>query len=229
MSAELRWSPHQQFYQGKRFRIPIVNKYPLIRLRYIAGIKGLFKGEYNYHTLNLNIDKRAYLSQLGFADIVLEGGYTFGKLPYPLMTVHRANQTFSYQLNSYNLMNFLEFVSDHYAALSIDHKFNGFFFNKIPLLKKLQWREVISGKILWGGVRNENNPAYNQSTLKFPVDDVNQLPTTYALGKTPYIEVSAGITNVFKLLRIDFVKRLTYLNNPNVTEWGIRSRLRFDF
>ncbi len=229
LSAELRWSPHQQFYQGKRFRIPIVNKYPLIRLRYIAGIKGLFKGEYNYHTLNLNIDKRAYLSQLGFADIVLEGGYTFGKLPYPLMTVHRANQTFSYQLNSYNLMNFLEFVSDHYAALSIDHKFNGFFFNKIPLLKKLQWREVISGKILWGGVRNENNPAYNQSTLKFPVDDVNQLPTTYALGKTPYIEVSAGITNVFKLLRIDFVKRLTYLNNPNVTEWGIRSRLRFDF
>lgn len=229
ISAEIRWSPHQQFYQGKRFRVPIVNKYPIIKLRFIAGTKGILKGEYNYQSFNLNIEKRSYLSQLGFADIVLEGGYTFGQIPYPLMTVHRANQTYSYQLNSYNLMNFLEFVSDHYAALSIDHKFNGFFFNKIPLFKKLKWREAASCKILYGGVRNENNPAFNNNTYKFPIDTETQLPTTYALGKTPYIEVSAGITNVFKLLRIDFVKRLTYLNNPNVTEWGIRSRLRFDF
>ena len=229
LSAELRWSPHQQFYQGKRFRIPIVNKYPILKLRYIAGIKGLAGGEYNYQNLNLNIEKRAYLSQLGYSDIVLEGGYTFGQLPYPLMTVHRANQTYSYQLNSYNLMNFLEFVSDRYVALSIDHKFNGFFFNKIPLLKKLKWREAISGKILYGGVRNENNPNINHSTLKFPTDDENHLPTTYVLGKIPYIEVSAGITNIFKLIRVDFVKRLTYLDNPNVTEWGIRSRVRIDF
>ena len=229
LSTEFRWSPHQQFYQGKRFRVPIINKYPNIRLRFTAGVKGLFKGEYNYQTLNLNIEKRTYFSQLGFADIVLEGGYTFGKIPYPLMTIHRANQTFSYQLNSYNLMNFLEFVSDHYAAMSIDQKFNGFFFNKIPLLKKLKWREVVSGKILYGGVRAENNPNFNQNTLKYPVDDENHRPTTYTLGRTPYIEVSAGITNIFKLLRIDFVKRLTYLDNPNVTSWGIRSRLRFDF
>ena len=229
LSAELRWSPHQQFYQGKRFRIPIVNKYPILKLRYIAGIKGLAGGEYNYQNLNLKIEKRAFLSQLGFADIVLEGGYTFSQLPYPLMTVHRANQTYSYQLNSYNLMNFLEFVSDRYVALSIDHKFNGFFFNKIPLLKKLKWREAISGKILYGGVRNENNPNINHSTLKFPTDDENHLPTTYVLGKIPYIEVSAGITNIFKLIRVDFVKRLTYLDNPNVTEWGIRSRVRIDF
>ncbi len=229
LSAEFRWSPHQQFYQGKRFRIPIVNKYPLFKLRYIAGIKGLAGGEYNYQTLNLNIEKRAYFSQLGFSDIVLEGGITFGNLPYPLMTVHRANQTYSYQLNSYNLMNFLEFVSDRFVALSIDHKFNGFFFNKIPLLKKLKWREAISGKILYGGISDQNNPNLNHSTLKFPVDEENHLPTTYVLGKTPYIEVSAGITNIFKLIRIDFVKRLTYLDNPNVTEWGIRSRVRIDF
>lgn len=229
LSGELRWSPHQQFYQGKRFRIPIVNKYPIIKLRYIAGIKGLFGGEYNYQNLNLNIEKRSFLSQLGYADIVLEAGYTFGKLPYPLMTIHRANQTYSYQLNSYNLMNFLEFVSDHYVALSVDHKFNGFFFNKIPLLKKLKWREVVSAKVLYGGVRDENNPSVNHTTLKFPIDEENKLSTTYILGKTPYVEVSAGISNIFKLVRVDFVKRLTYLDNPNVTQWGIRSRVRLDF
>jgi hypothetical protein len=229
LSAEFKWSPHQQFYQGKRFRIPIINKYPIIRLRYIAGIKGLFGGEYNYHNLNLNIEKRAYLSQLGFADVVLEGGYIFGKIPYPLMTIHRANQTYSYQLNSYNLMNFMEFVSDHFAALSIDQHFNGFFFNKIPLLKKLKLREVASAKILYGGVRDENHPDINLSTFKFPVDKESGLPTTYTLNKTPYVEVSAGIMNIFKVIRVDFVKRLTYLNHPEVSTWGIRTRVKMDF
>lgn len=229
LSAEFKWSPHLQFYQGKRFRIPIINKYPIFKLRYIAGIKGLMNGEYNYHNLNLTIEKRFMLSQLGYADMQLEGGFILGKVPYPLMTVHRANQTYSYQLNSYNLMNFLEFVSDHYAAVNIDQHFNGFFLNKIPLLKKLKLREVASAKVLYGGVRNENNPDLNLSTIKFPVDKQSGLPTTYTLNKTPYIEVSAGISNIFKLLRVDFVKRLTYLNHPDVTDWGIRTRVKFDF
>jgi len=229
LSAELRWSPHQQFYQGKRFRVPIVNKYPILRLRYIAGIKGLANGEYNYHNVNLNIEKRTFLSQLGYSDVVFEAGYIFGKIPYPLMTVHRANQTFSYQLGSYNLMNFMEFVSDHFIAVNLDHKFNGFFFNKIPLFKKLKWREVVSAKVLYGGVRDENNPELNRGTLKFPVDDETNKPTTYTLNKEPYVEVSAGIMNIFKIIRLDFVKRLTYLDHPNVTQWGLRSRVRLDF
>lgn len=229
LSANITWSPHQQFYQGKRFRIPIINKYPIFNLRYIAGIKGLVKGEYNYHNFNLRMDKRFFLSQLGYADVVLEGGYILGKVPYPLMTVHRANQTYSYQLNSYNLMNFLEFVSDHFAAVSIDQHFNGFFFNKIPLFKKLKLREVVSGKVLYGGVRNENNPEYNTETIRFPIEKETGLPTTYTLNKTPYVEVSAGIMNIFKIIRVDFVKRLTYLNHPDVTQWGIRTRIKMDF
>jgi hypothetical protein len=85
LSAELRWAPHEQFYQGKAYRIPIYNKYPIFRLRYIAGIKGLVKGDYDYQQLTLNIFKRFYLSQFGYADVVTEGGYIFGQLPYPLL------------------------------------------------------------------------------------------------------------------------------------------------
>lgn len=229
LSAELIWSPHRQFYQGKRFRVPIINKYPIFKLRYIKGIKGLVNGEYNYHNVNLSVDKRFYLSQLGFASVIVEGGYIFGKIPYPLMAIHRANQTYSYQFRSYNLMNFMEFVSDHFAALSIDQHFNGFFFNKIPLFKKLKLREVVSGKILYGGIRDENNPDFNLSTFKFPVDKQTGLQTTYTLNKTPYIEVSAGIMNIFKVIRVDFVKRLTYLHHPDVTEWGIRTLVKMDF
>ncbi|HTE10831.1 MAG TPA: DUF5686 family protein [Chitinophagaceae bacterium] len=225
-SLELRWAPHEQFYQGKLYRIPIINKYPIFRFRYIAGIKGLFGGEYNYQSINLNIAKRFYLSQLGYTDISLEGGYLFGKVPFPLLSIHRANQTYTYQLNSYNLMNFLEFVSDRYAAVNIDHYFNGFIFNKIPLIKKLKWREVVTGKFLMGGLRSENNPDRTADQLKFPVTE--GVTSTFSLSG-PYIELSAGIANIFKLLRVDVVKRLSYVDHPDVPQWGIRGRIKFDF
>ena len=228
LSAELRWAPHEQFYQGKNYRIPIANKYPIFRVRYITGIKGLVNGEYNYHNLNTNIYKRFYFSQLGYADVVMEGGYIFGKLPYPLLTIHRANQTYAYQLNSYNLMNFMEFISDRYASTSMDYYFNGFIFNKVPLLKKLKLREVASMKILYGGLRDENDPSKNSSTFKFPTDNTG-LPTTFRLGGKPYMEASIGIANIFKLIRVDVVKRLSYLDNPGIPKWGIRARTKFDF
>lgn len=126
-------------------------------------------------------------------------------------------------------MNFMEFVSDRYAGVNVDHYFNGFLFNKVPLLKRLKLREVITGKVLYGGVRRENDPALSASTFKFPVNAETGLPTTYTLGNQPYAEVSAGIANIFKLIRVDVVKRLTFLNNPGVSEWGIRTRFKFDF
>ena len=226
-SAEVRWAPHESFYQGKVYRIPIVNKYPIFTFRAAVAAKGILNSGYNYQSLNLRVEKRAYLSQFGFSDVVLEGGVMFGQLPYPLQTIHHANQTYAYQLNAYNLMNFLEFVSDHYVGLTIDHHFNGLIFNRIPLLKKLKLRELISFKMLAGGVRSENNPDLNPDLIKYPT--LNGVPTTFSLSKQPYIEGSVGIGNIFKFLRVDLVKRFSYLDNPNVSQWGIRTRFNFNF
>lgn len=228
ISGELRWAPNEQFYQGKNYRIPIFNKYPIFRVRFLAGIKGLLGGEYNYQNVTLSAFKRFYLSQFGFADIVVEGGQTFGKVPYPLLSIHRANQTYSYQFYSFNMMNFMEFVSDRYVSVNTEYFLNGLIFNKIPLLKKLKLREVASFKFLYGGMRNENNPASNPNTLRFPTDDLGN-PTTFTLNNKPYMEASVGIGNIFKILRLDVVKRLSYLEHPNVPEWGIRGRVRFEF
>ena len=124
-------------------------------------------------------------------------------------------------------MNFLEFVSDHYESIGIDQHFNGFFFNKIPLLKKLKWREVIEAKVLWGGLRSENDPIKNPDQVQFPLTHgVNE---TFALGNTPYFEAGFAIANIFKLIRVDFIKRFTYLNHPEIPTWGIRFRTKFDF
>jgi len=227
-SLSLRFAPHEKFYQGKVYRTPIIDKYPTYNLRYTAGIKGVLGGEYNYHNFLASIDKRVYLSQLGYTDVTLEGSYIIGKVPFPLLSIHRANQTYAYQLNSYNLMNFLEFVSDRYASINIDHNFNGFFFNKIPLLNKLKLREVMSFKGLYGGLRDENNPSANSSAMQF-VRNENGIPITNSLNKGPYMEGSVGVGNIFKILRVDLVKRFTYLDNPEVSEWGIRARVKFDF
>jgi hypothetical protein len=228
LAVQLRYAPHEQIFQGKLYRIDIPTKYPILTLNYQQDIKGLFGGQYNYQNILGRIDKRFYLSQIGYADVSLEGSYLFGQVPFPLLDIHHANQTFAFDLDSYNLMNFLEFASDHYADAKIDYNMNGFLLNKIPLIKKLKWREIFSLKVLYGGLRDENNPELHPNLLQFPVDQ-NGIPQTYTLGSKPYVEGGIGIGNIFKIFRIDFVERFTYLNNPNVSRFGVRASAWFDF
>lgn len=228
VSLTLRWAPNEKFYQGKTYRIPISFRNPIFTLRYIHGFKGYLGGQYDYQNISVNMSKRFYLSQLGYTDIALEGGKIFGTVPFPLLDIHRANQTYAYQLQSYNLMNFLEFVSDRYASVTIDHCFNGFFFNKIPLLRRLKWREAISAKILYGSLSPVNKNPDNPELLKFPATNEG-IPITYSLDKMPYIEGSVAIANIFKFFRIDLIKRFTYLDHPGISELGVRARFKFDF
>lgn len=124
-------------------------------------------------------------------------------------------------------MNFLEFVSDRYVSLNIDHSFNGFIFNKIPLIKKLKLRELVTCKILYGKVYNLNNPHDQNNLFLFPADN-SGVPLTYTLENKPYIEGSLGVSNLFRVLRVDFIKRFTYLENPYVDNFGIRVQFRLD-
>jgi hypothetical protein len=124
-------------------------------------------------------------------------------------------------------MNFLEFVSDQYVALNVNHSFNGFIFNKIPLLKKLKLRELVTFKILYGSLSDRNNPDYQNDLFKFPTD-ANGVPLTYTLDRKPYIEAGIGLSNILNLIRIDVIKRFTYVGNPNVSSIGIRIKFMLD-
>lgn len=226
--VHLRYAPNERFYQGSTYRTPIFNKYPKFSLWYNYGAKDVLGGEYNYHSVQAKIDKVIYISPLGWSHVVLEGGRIFGTLPYTLLKVHRANQTYAYQLESYNLMNFMEFVSDKYASVNMTHSFGGFFFNRIPLLRQLKLREMMSFKALWGGLDEKNRPTTENGLLHFPTD-ANGTPLTYTLEKEPYMEASVGVGNIFKVLRIDYVRRLNYLDLPNAPKWGIRARFKLEF
>ncbi|MFZ0282571.1 MAG: DUF5686 family protein [Bacteroidales bacterium] len=223
---DLRYAPNESFYQGKLYRDHFPNRYPVMQLKAAVGSE-LIHNDFNYLRLQFNTGRRYYLSILGYTDITFEAGKIFGTVPYPLMFIHRANQTYSYQKNAYNLMNFLEFVSDQYVSINIDHSFNGFILNKIPLIKKLKFREIITFKALYGRLRDANNPDLHEGLFKFPVGD-GLVPLTFTFEGKPYIEASLGLSNILRIFRVDLVKRLTYLENPNVSDFGIRIQFRFD-
>ncbi|MDA3907430.1 MAG: DUF5686 family protein [Bacteroidales bacterium] len=228
-SATLRFAPNEKFYQGMNYKTPIITKHPIFHLSYNQGIEGLLNADYSYSKLSFNVFKRFYVSLFGFTNFEFEAAKVFGSgIPFPLLYVHRANQTYSYQLRSYNLMNFLELVSDEYIAVFVEHHFNGFIFNKIPLFKRLKWREIVSFKAINGNLSAKNNPDLTYGLMQFPTDE-NATPTTFTLKQEPYVELSVGIGNIFKLFRVDIIRRMTYLDNPDVSEYGIRARFKLDF
>ncbi|UBM63429.1 DUF5686 and carboxypeptidase regulatory-like domain-containing protein [Candidatus Sulfidibacterium hydrothermale] len=228
ITARFRFAPDEKFYQGMDYRIPIITNKPIFQVSITQGIKGLFSSDYSYTRVTLDAFKRFYVAPFGFLNSEVEVGKIFGEVPFPLLDIPRANQTYSYQLRSYNMMNFLEFANDKYVSFFLEHHFNGYILNKIPLIKKLKWRSIISVKVLYGGLSDKNNPEVTPGLMQFPTDaDGN--PTTFILKDTPYIEGSVGIGNIFKFFRVDLVKRFTYLDNPHVAEYGIRARFKFDF
>jgi len=228
LDLHLRYAPHEQIIQGTEERHSIHNKYPIFDLQLNRGLKGFMNGSYSYTDIGFNMYKRFYFSQLGFADITLLGGYVQGKVPFPLLNISPANQSIAYNRDAYNQMNYLEFVSDHYAGINLTHTFNGFLLNKIPLIQHLQWKEFLSAKILYGGLRAENNPALAKNLYNLPPAS-NNAYGTYALGSTPYIEAGAGISNIFKFLRVDVIRRFNYLSHPGASEYGIKFSFQPEF
>jgi hypothetical protein len=220
LGAFVRYAPNQKFYTGANYRYPIQGKSPVFTLAFRNGFKAL-SGQYAFQKLVFSAEKRFFVAPLGISDWLLNAGRTWGSVPYPLLEAHPANQSYLYDWYAFNLMNFLEFVSDKYVTLNIQHNFNGLIFNKIPVIKKLRWREKFSLKALYGGLDNRSNPYNTTGLFQFPKDE-NGRYITNILGKKPYIEMSVGVANIFNLFRVDYVWRANYLDLPDAPHWGIR-------
>ncbi len=242
-----RWAPNADYFQGKINRYPIFNKHPIFQFSYYGAPRGIFGSDYSYHQLRFGAFKRFHLSFLGFTNVDFEIGKIYGEnIPYTLLHIPRANQSILYQIRAFNMMNFLEFASDEYVKINFRHFFNGFIFNRIPLFKRLKLREVVTLKMIYGGLSDGNDPNKNPGLIQFTnqIDDNGEvildengdpLKETFTLSDRPYIEGSFGILNIFKVLRVDLVKRFTYLDNPNlpemfgVTGLGLRARVYVEF
>ncbi len=222
-SLVLQYAPNAKYFEGAHLRYIMPGRYPIFDLAYTHGWEGLFGGAFAYHRLDLGISKRFFLSGLGFTDLYLNGGKVWGnRLPYILLHIPRANQTLTFQTQAYNVMNFMEFVTDQYMALQFSHNFDGYLLGKIPLLRRLKMRAIVGFKALYGRISDKNNPELDQSLIQFPVN-ADGVPETYSLGDAPYLEFSAGVSNIFKFFRLDYVRRLNYLHHPNLPGlFGVR-------
>jgi hypothetical protein len=199
--ALIRFAYNEKYINYTFSRTSTGTRYPILTLYYVYGGKGIFKSNYDYHKVTFNVtDRFRIMPLLGYTDYVVEAGKIFGKVPYPLLELHGGNETIIYDPFAYNMMNYYEFASDRYLTVQMFHHFDGFFLNHIPLMRKLRWREVITGKALIGDVGKGN-----KNVMIFPA-------TLSTLSKGPYYEVSAGIENIFKIFRIDALWRLSYIN-----------------
>ena len=230
-SLAFRYAPGETYINTKQRRLPVSFDAPVFTLSHTTGFKGVFGGEYNYNLTEVGIYKRFWFSSWGKIDMFLKGGAQWNKVPFPLLIMPAANLSYILQRETFNLVNNMEFLNDRYASFDISWDLNGKIFNRIPLLKKLKWREAIGFKMLYGHLTDKNNPLKNPGDSElflFPTRDGH--PTSFVMdSKTPYMECSVGIHNIFKILHIDYVRRLNYLDNPGANKWGIRLMVMMTF
>lgn len=219
-SAEFTLSTHfayrEKFVWGKFERKSLGSTYPTLDLDLTYGPKGMYGSDYEYFRLRLKISDKLETNPIGFLKFRITAGKIYGTLPYPLLKLHEGNETYAYDPLSFNMMNYYEFVSDEYVSLFAEQHFQGFFLNRIPLIRRLHWREVVSTNILYGRLSERN-----KSVMTFP-EGLSGLTT-------PYYEAGVGIENIFKLFRIDALWRFSYLNHENVSPFGIRASMQISF
>lgn len=215
-TARIRWTKDEEFLSGAFDRTTLRSKYPIFSLQGIFGIKGLFGSNYSYQKIEFQMEHNRQIGILGRIRYGANAGYVFGTTAYPFLKVHEGNQSYWLLTSTFNKLNFFEFISDKYVGGFVENHWEGILFDRIPLIKKLKWRLVTTGRITYGSIssRHSNEMILPEFTKQF--------------GKVPYAEVAFGIENIFKVGRVDFVWRLTHLD-PGMSPFGIRARWAINF
>jgi hypothetical protein len=219
VSLETRFAKDEVFVINDNQRLSLgTYRWPSLNVKYTYGMPDVFGSDLEYHRLQMRIYKKQKLGLLGVGYFDLNGGAVFGDVPYPLLFNTIGNETPIYADFAFNLMNFFEFSSDKYIAFKYRHSFEGFILNRIPLMRRLKWRVVGLANFVYGGMSQRN-----LGLVQYPTDQEGnpQIPFR-TLQSRPYIEVGYGVENILRFLRVDFIHRLTYLDNPNIDKFGVK-------
>lgn len=216
VGLKIRFAYDEKYLMGEFERINLGTTYPVLELNLTYGVPGLFSANNEYLRMRFQTRHWFNVFNIGWSSYVFEVGKLWGTVPYPLLEIAPGNQTLIYDKYAYNLMNYYEFINDEYISLFLSHHFDGLLFNHIPLLRKLKWREVIHARGIIGNITDKNAefsifPSYSHSLTR------------------PYYEMGAGIENIFKVARIDFVWRLNHHEQPDTQRFGIFGSIQFTF
>jgi hypothetical protein len=224
INFETRLANKETFLQNDNERISMGNgNSPAFTLRYTLGIRNFLGGDFNYNKVSFNIKHSFRAGVIGRTYYNFTLGYIPSTLPYPLLYTPLGNESLFYVENAYNLMRYFEFISDRYVALRMEHNFEGFFLNRVPAIRKLKLRMLATGRVFYGSTSDAN------IALTTTTDESgHQVQSFNKLKDRPYVELGYGIDNIFKAGRIDFIHRLTYLKNPNVTPFAVKISFWFN-
>ena len=228
LRAELRFAPGETFINTKQRRLPINLDAPVFTVAHTLGLKGVLGGDYSYNYTEASIYKRFWLKSWGKMDWLIKGGIQWEKVPYPLLIMPETNLSYIVQDYTFEAINNMEFPTDRFVSAYVNWDLNGKILNRIPLLRKLKWREWIGFRILWGELSDKNNPYLAQNAgspllMYFPEG-------SYLLDpKRPYMELSLGLHNIFKLIHVEYVRRLNYNELPTAHKHGVRFMIRMTF
>ena len=228
LSLQFQLAPGRTYINTKQRRLPINLDAPVFTLGHTMGLKNVLGGDYKYNFTEAGIYKRFWMNSWGKIDINVKAGAQWNRVPYPLLIMPAANLSYIIEDETFNLINNMEFLNDRYASLDASWDLNGKIFNRIPLLKKLKWREYLGVKALWGKLTDKNNPylAQNENSsvlMQFPEGCYIMDP------HKPYVELIAGVHNIFKLLHVEYVHRCNYNELPTAHKNGIRLMMRLTF
>lgn len=228
LSLQFQLAPGRTYINTKQRRLPINLDAPVFTLGHTMGLKDVLGGDYKYNFTEAGIYKRFWMNSWGKIDVYLKAGAQWNRVPYPLLIMPAANLSYIIEDETFNLINNMEFLNDRYASLDASWDLNGKIFNRIPLLKKLKWREYLGVKALWGKLTDKNNPylAQNENSsvlMQFPEGCYIMDP------HKPYVELIAGVHNIFKLLHVEYVHRCNYNELPTAHKNGVRLMMRLTF
>ncbi|MGO3653098.1 MAG: DUF5686 family protein, partial [Sphingobacterium sp.] len=195
---------------------------------YTKSLSGFWNTSYSYDKLSVSASKRFFLGQLGFADARVVGGKIWGTLPYTMLELPNVKQKEDRHRIDFDLMNPMEFVADEYLKIGFFHQMQGFLLNKIPLIKKLNLREVWGAQMFYGKLSDQNNPYISDRVVEFDRNSDGDIQT-YVPNVRPYWEASVGLDNILNVLRVEYVKRFTYNGLPNVNPDRYRLSVHINF
>lgn len=228
LSLQFQLAPGRTYINTKQRRVPINLDAPVFTIGHTMGLKDVLGGDYKYNFTEASIYKRFWMNSWGKIDVNVKAGAQWNRVPYPLLIMPAANLSYIIEDETFNLINNMEFLNDRYASIDASWDLNGKIFNRIPLLKKLKWREYLGVKALWGKLTDKNNPylAQNENSsvlMQFPEGCYIMDP------HKPYVELIVGVHNIFKLLHVEYVHRCNYNELPTAHKNGIRLMMRLTF